>query len=61
MKRFTLPFTLFFIAFIVFYAGLGAGLIYNPTLGSLLWLLAAAVGVAGLVLLIRRLDHKEEQ
>ena len=34
---------LFVIAVVVFFLGLGVGLQYNPTLGTLLWIAAAAI------------------
>ena len=57
MKQLALPLTLFFIAFIVFYLGLAVGLSYNPTYGSLLWILAAAIGGSGFVSLLRRREE----
>ena len=34
---------LFVIAVVVFFLGLGVGLQFNPTLGTLLWIAAAAI------------------
>ena len=34
---------LFVIAVVVFFLGLGVGLQHNPTLGTLLWIAAAAI------------------
>ena len=44
---------LFVIAIIVFYVGLGIGLQHNPTIGSILWLVAGAIAVLNLVWIIR--------
>lgn len=40
---------LFVVAIIVFYLGLGVGLIMNPTAGTILWAVAAAIGVGNLL------------
>lgn len=44
---------LFFVAVVVFFLGLGIGLQVNPTLGTLLWLAAAAIVVGNVVWLVR--------
>ncbi len=44
---------LFIAAVLVFYLGLGIGLQFNPTLGTLLWLVAAAIAGANVVWLLR--------
>ena len=44
---------LFAVAILVFYLGLGIGLAFNPILGTLLWLLAAAIAVGNILWLVR--------
>ncbi len=44
---------LFLVAVVVFFLGLGIGLQVNPTLGTLLWLAAAAIVVGNVVWLVR--------
>ena len=44
---------LFVVAILVFYLGLGVGLAFNPILGTLLWLLAAAIAVGNILWLVR--------
>ncbi len=44
---------LFVLAFVVFYVGLGVGLQYNPTIGTLLWVAAAAIVALNLFWIIR--------
>lgn len=44
---------LFILAFVVFYAGLGIGLQFNPTLGTLLWLAAAAIAAGNMLWIVR--------
>ena len=44
---------LFAVAILVFYLGLGVGLAFNPILGTLLWLLAAAIAVGNILWLVR--------
>ena len=44
---------LFLLAFVVFYLGLGVGLQINPTLGTLLWLVAAAIVALNLFWILR--------
>ena len=44
---------LFFVAVVVFFLGLGIGLQVNSTLGTLLWLAAAAIMGANIVWLVR--------
>ena len=44
---------LFVLAFLIFYLGLGIGLAFNPILGTLLWLLAAAIAVGNILWLVR--------
>ena len=45
---------LFVMALAVFYFGLGVGLAFNPVLGTLLWLLAGAIGIGNIVWIVRR-------
>ena len=44
---------LFALAVVVFYLGLGVGLQHNPTLGTLLWLAAAAIVALNLFWIVR--------
>ena len=44
---------LFILAFVVFYAGLGIGLQYNPNLGTLLWLAAAGIAAGNILWIVR--------
>ena len=44
---------LFVLAVVVFYLGLGVGLQINPTLGSILWFIAAAILALDLVWIVR--------
>ncbi len=44
---------LFLLVFVVFYLGLGVGLQINPTLGTLLWLVAAAIVALNLFWILR--------
>lgn len=44
---------LFVLAFLIFYLGLGIGLAFNPILGTLLWLLAAAIAVGNILWIVR--------
>ena len=44
---------LFVVAVVVFYIGLGVGLQINPTLGSILWFVAAAIMALDLVWIVR--------
>ena len=44
---------LFILAFVVFYAGLGIGLQFNPTLGTLLWLAAAGIAAGNMLWIVR--------
>ena len=39
---------LFMLAFVIFYFGLGVGLQWNATLGTLLWALAGTIALANL-------------
>ena len=52
-KRIVAHVLLFLLAVVVFYFGLGVGLQFNPTLGTLLWLLAAAIVALNLLWIIR--------
>ncbi len=61
MKRFIIPLVLFAIAFGVFYLGLFVGLTQNPTIGSILWLLAAVIGIVGLIRLVTVLQSKDNK
>ena len=45
---------LFVLAVVVFYLGLGVGLALNPTLGTLLWILAAGLFALNLFWIVRR-------
>ena len=45
---------LFALAVVVFYLGLGEGLILNPTLGTLLWIVAAGLFGLNLFWILRR-------
>ena len=47
---------LFALAVVVFFLGLGVGLAYNATLGTILWV--AASGIAGLNLLWMLQPHR---
>ena len=51
--KFILHGLLFVLAILVFYVGLGIGLQVNPTLGTALWLVAAAIGGLNLLWIIR--------
>ena len=44
---------LFVLAVVVFYFGLGVGLQFNPALGTLLWLIAAAIVILNLLWIVR--------
>ena len=44
---------LFVLAVVVFYIGLGVGLQINPTMGSILWFVAAAILALDLVWVVR--------
>ena len=44
---------LFVIAVIVFYLGLGLGLQYSPTIGSVLWIVSAAIVTLNLIWIVR--------
>ena len=45
---------LFALAVVVFYLGLGVGLAFNPTLGTLLWIVAAGLFALNLFWMLRR-------
>ena len=45
---------LFALAVVVFYLGLGVGLALNPTIGTLLWIVAAGLVALNLFWIIRR-------
>lgn len=45
---------LFAVAVVVFYFGLGVGLAFNPTLGTLLWIIAAGLFALNLFWIVRR-------
>ena len=51
--KFILHGLLFVLAILVFYIGLGIGLQVNPTLGTALWLVAAAIGGLNLLWILR--------
>ena len=44
---------LFILAFASFYFGLGVGLAYDATLGSILWLVAGGIAVGNIVWIVR--------
>ena len=44
---------LFVIAVIAFYLGLGLGLQYSPTIGSVLWIVSAAIVTLNLMWIVR--------
>ena len=46
---------LFVIAVMVFFLGLGVGLQFNPTLGTLLWIAAAAIAGLNVLWMFRSL------
>lgn len=52
-KRIVAHVLLFLLAFVVFYFGLGVGLQFNPALGTLLWLVAAAIVALNLLWIVR--------
>ncbi len=52
-KRIVVHVLLFLLAVIVFYLGLGVGLQFNPALGTLLWLIAAAIVALNLLWIVR--------
>ena len=45
---------LFVLAVVVFYLGLGVGLTMNPTLGTLLWIVAFAIAGINLFWILRK-------
>ena len=52
-KRIVAHVLLFLLAVVVFYFGLGVGLQFNPTLGTLLWLVAGAIVALNLLWMLR--------
>jgi integral membrane sensor domain MASE1 len=52
--RTALHLLLFLVAALVFFLGLGIGLSQNPTVGTLLWLVAAGIVVANAIWMTRR-------
>ena len=52
-KRIVAHVLLFLLAVVVFYFGLGVGLQFNPALGTLLWLVAAAIVALNLLWMVR--------
>ena len=52
--RITAHILLFLVAVAVFYLGLGIGLQWNPTVGTLLWLAAGLILAGNLWWLLRR-------
>ena len=40
---------IFILALVVFYLGLGIGLALNPSLGTLLWLVAAGIAIGNIL------------
>ena len=61
MRPFLAPLAIFLVASVVFFIGLGVGLTQSPAGGNLLWLLAAGLGIWAFILLIRRVDARNEQ
>ncbi len=53
LVRMALHLLIFAVAVVVFFLGLGIGLQYNPDLGTLLWIVAAAIAVANAVWMTR--------
>ena len=53
--------TVFLAAVLIFYLGLGVGLILNPTAGTALWLLAGAIGLANAWLTIRSIRRMKRR
>lgn len=56
--RIVLHVILFLVAILVFYLGLGIGLAFNPTLGTLLWFMSGALFVGNLLWLILYLNRR---
>ncbi len=56
--RIVLHVILFLVAILVFYLGLGIGLAFNPTLGTLLWFTSGALFVGNLLWLILYLNRR---
>ena len=52
-KRIVAHVLLFILAVVVFYFGLGVGLQFNPALGTLLWLVAAAIAALNILWIVR--------
>ena len=52
-KRIVVHALLFLLAVVVFYFGLGVGLQFNPALGTLLWLVAAAIAALNILWMAR--------
>lgn len=48
------------LAVVIFYAGLGVGLILNPTMGTILWFVSGALFVGNLLWLILFLNRRRE-
>ena len=48
------------VAVVIFYAGLGVGLIMNPAAGMALWFIAGALFVGNLIWLILFLNKRRE-
>ena len=44
---------LFLLAIVVFYLGLGIGLQFNPNLGTILWVVAAAIAGLNILWILR--------
>ena len=53
LVRMALHLLIFAVAVVVFFLGLGIGLQYNPDLGTLLWIVAAAIAVVNAVWMTR--------
>ena len=51
---------LFLAAVVVFYLGLGIGLIHNPTYGTMLWFVSGALFAGNLLWLILFLNKRRE-
>ncbi|MGB0389450.1 MAG: hypothetical protein ACPGWR_31915 [Ardenticatenaceae bacterium] len=61
MRIYIAQILLLIVAVFIFYLGLGAGLIYDPTLGTLLWLLAGLIFLADAIWFIRTRSGPDDQ
>ena len=48
------------LAVVIFYVGLGVGLQFNPTIGTILWFVSGALFVGNLLWLILFLNKRRE-